>query len=120
MSESRRIEAGLALEEARRMTADLHVLDVSQEADRGRTSLATASRADPLRQGLASLCEYAVHRVDLTQHDGSCPKNGAVAVVPLRRLYDSAQSHAVTIARAKQALIEPFDQAMRHGSEVAR
>lgn len=72
------------------------VLDVSADPDHNRAVLTLAGRN--VEEGAFALAAEAVQRIDLQGHSGIHPRRGAVDVIPLVPLGDTAMATAVAAA----------------------
>lgn len=79
-------------------SAGVTLLDVSSDADHNRTVITFSGSPDAVAEGAYRGIAEAVHRIDLTEHDGQHPRIGAADVVPFIPLRDIALIECATVA----------------------
>jgi glutamate formiminotransferase len=99
ISEGRRPEVVEAAVAALRATPGLRLLDVQSDRDHNRSVLTVAGDEEALRQGILSLFDVAVERIDLRSHQGEHPRLGAVDVVPFIPIEGATMADCVALAR---------------------
>jgi glutamate formiminotransferase/glutamate formiminotransferase/formiminotetrahydrofolate cyclodeaminase len=85
--------------------APAHVLDVHSDPDHGRSVLSLAAAQGELAAALVAGAREAVARIDLRAHDGDHPHVGAVDVVPVVYLDETARGAAIAEALTAAALL---------------
>jgi len=99
VSEGQRAEVVAEIAAALRSVAGLLLLDHSADRSHNRSVFTIAGDADTVQQGLLSLFEIAVKRIDLRAHRGVHPRIGAVDVVPFVPLESTTMTDCVDLSR---------------------
>ncbi len=63
--------------------AGVRLVNVHSDVDHNRTVFTLIGEHDPVCRAMLALCEEAVARIDLRNHDGVHPRIGAIDVVPM-------------------------------------
>jgi len=103
-SEGRRPEvAGVLAETAR--ACGVQVLDFSGDRDHNRSVLTFAGAPGPVGEAAFALARKALELIDLTRHQGSHPRMGALDVLPFVPLEGATMPDVVALARSIGARI---------------
>ncbi len=96
-SEGRRPEVLARIRRAAE-AAGVQILDFEADFDHNRSVLTLAGDAEPLLSAVQRTMTVAVDTIDLTRHQGTHPRIGAVDVVPFVPLDDTPMEEAVALA----------------------
>lgn len=99
VSEGRDASVIQALSAEIRSEPEVHLLDVSSDADHHRTVLSFAGPAEPVGRAALRLAKTCARNIDLTTHQGIHPRLGALDVVPFIPLGGASVDEAVQTAR---------------------
>mgnify|MGYP000934539643 CR=1 FL=1 len=105
ISEGRDAATVAAIADAVRAVPGVRVLDVQSDAVHNRSVLTLAGTAAGLRQGVLTLFEATLARVDLRRHQGEHPRLGAVDVVPFVPIEGATMAECVALARETAAAV---------------
>jgi len=74
------------------------ILDYSMDPDHHRSVITFIGIPEDVERAAATACDKAVELIDMQEHDGVHPRNGAVDVVPFVPIQDMDMSEAVEVA----------------------
>ena len=84
--------------DALRTVPDVRILDFSMDKDHNRSVITFIGPPDAVERGAANACDKAVKLIDMRDHAGVHPRNGAVDVVPFVPIRDMTMDEAVRTA----------------------
>lgn len=99
ISEGRNLEVVEQVLEQIRQVDGLKILDISSDADHHRSVFTYLGEPDPVLEATKGLATKAFELIDMTKHQGSHPRMGAVDVVPFIPIRGMKTEEAVEIAR---------------------
>ena len=82
-----------------RQVEGVKILDFSSDADHNRSVFTYLGEPEPVREATKGMAAKAIELIDMTQHQGSHPRMGAVDVVPFIPVRGIETGEAVEIAR---------------------
>jgi len=100
VSEGRRREVVERLVEAVRSVEGVRVADWSMDGDHNRAVITYLGPPGAVLEAAKSLTSLALEEIDMRQHSGEHPRQGAVDVVPFIPIREVSTERAVEIARA--------------------
>ncbi|MCL7990830.1 MAG: glutamate formimidoyltransferase [marine benthic group bacterium] len=100
VSEGRRTGVVEALVEAVRSVPGVRVADWSADADHNRAVITYLGEPDRVLEAAKALAEAALEAIDMREHEGEHPRQGALDVVPFIPIRDVTTERAVEIARS--------------------
>jgi glutamate formiminotransferase len=80
-------------------TPGVHLLDRTSDLSHNRSVLTLAGESGPVCEALERLVATAIETIDMERHWGEHPRIGAVDVIPIVPLADTAMDACVEIAR---------------------
>lgn len=89
----------LQVKEALLSGSDVELIDLNSDTDHNRTVFTFRGEPDAVLEGAKRLAQKAVELIDMTTHQGSHPRMGAVDVVPFIPVKDIEIAEAVQIAK---------------------
>lgn len=105
VSEGRRLEVVDRLAAAITSVEGVFLLDRTSDASHNRSVFTLAGEHDVVTEALERLIAAAIHDIDMDVHEGEHPRIGAVDVIPLIPLADTAMDECVELARVFGARI---------------
>lgn len=100
VSEGRRREVVERLVDAVRSVEGVRVADWSMDGDHNRAVITYLGPAEAVLEAAKALTSRALEEIDMREHGGEHPRQGAVDVVPFIPIRDVSTERAVEIARA--------------------
>ncbi len=100
VSEGRRREVVEGLVEAVRSVDGVRVADWSMDADHNRAVITYLGPPEAVLEAAKALTSRALEQIDMREHAGEHPRQGAVDVVPFIPIREVSTERAVEIARA--------------------
>lgn len=82
-----------------RQTPGVRLLDYSSDKDHNRSVLTFLGAPEPVLAAAEAMAVSALQLIDMTQHEGSHPRLGAVDVVPFIPIHHIETQEAVDVAR---------------------
>jgi glutamate formiminotransferase len=83
-----------------RPVKDLKITEVSSDPDHNRTVITYLGRPEAVLEATRAMAQKAVELIDMTKHQGSHPRQGAVDVVPFIPVRGIDAAEAVAISKA--------------------
>lgn len=99
ISEGRDLEIVEQIVDQVRRVDEVKILDYSSNADHNRSVLTYLGEPAPVLEATKAMAAKALELIDMTKHQGSHPRMGAVDVVPFIPVRDIETEEAVEIAR---------------------
>jgi glutamate formiminotransferase len=99
ISEGRELEVVEQVLEQIRQVDGIKILDISSDADHHRTVFTYLGEPEPVLEATKAMAAKAFELIDMTKHQGSHPRMGAVDVVPFIPVRGLDTEEAVEIAR---------------------
>ncbi|MGD8495871.1 MAG: glutamate formiminotransferase, partial [Gemmatimonadales bacterium] len=100
VSEGRRLDVVEELVGAVRAVDGVSIADYSSDADHHRSVITFLGPPERVLEGAKSLAALALEKIDMREHAGEHPRQGALDVVPFIPLRGVSTERAVEIARA--------------------
>lgn len=100
ISEGRRTEIVEGFVDAVRAVRDVSIADYSSDADHHRSVITFLGPPERVLEAAKALAEAVLEQVDMREHQGEHPRQGALDVVPFIPLREVSTERAVEIARA--------------------
>jgi glutamate formiminotransferase len=100
VSEGRRRDVVERLVEAVRSVEGVRVADWSMDADHNRAVITYLGAPEAVLEAAKALTSRALEEIDMREHSGEHPRQGAVDVVPFIPIRDVSTERAVEISRA--------------------
>jgi len=85
--------------DAIRSTPGVMLLDYSSNSDHNRSVITYIGQPDPVAAATRELAKTALELIDMSRHNGSHPRQGAVDVVPFIPIRGVSEEESVSIAR---------------------
>ena len=85
--------------EALTSTPSITIMDVDSDADHNRSVYTWIGEPEDVLAGAVNITRRAVEEIDMTQHHGSHPRQGAVDVVPFVPVRNVEKDEALEISR---------------------
>lgn len=82
-----------------RRIGEVKILDYSSDTDHNRSVLTYLGEPEPVLEATKAMAAKALELIDMTQHQGSHPRMGAVDVVPFVPVRNVGTEEAVEVAR---------------------
>lgn len=82
-----------------RRVDEIKILDYSSDADHNRSVLTYLGEPEPVVEATKAMAAKALELIDMTRHQGSHPRMGAVDVVPFVPVRNVGMEEAVEVAR---------------------
>jgi glutamate formiminotransferase len=82
-----------------RRVGEVKILDYSSDADHNRSVLTYLGEPEPVLEATKAMAAKALELIDMTRHQGSHPRMGAVDVVPFVPVRNVGTEEAVEVAR---------------------
>lgn len=79
-------------------TPDITIMDIDSDADHNRSVFTWIGEPENVLSGAMNITKKAIEEIDMTQHHGSHPRQGAVDVVPFVPVRNVEQEEALEIA----------------------
>jgi glutamate formiminotransferase len=99
ISEGRNLEIVEQVLEQIRQVDGLKILDISSDADHHRSVFTYLGEPDPVLEATKAMAAKAFELIDMTKHQGSHPRMGAVDVVPFVPVRNMNTEEGVEIAQ---------------------
>ena len=99
ISEGRELEVVEQVVEQIRQVHGIRFLDISSDADHHRSVFTYLGEPEPVLEATKAMASKAFELIDMTKHQGSHPRMGAVDVVPFIPVRGLETEEAVEIAR---------------------
>ena len=99
ISEGRELEVVEQVVEQIRQVHGIRFLDISSDADHHRSVFTYLGEPEPVLEATKAMATEAFELIDMTKHQGSHPRMGAVDVVPFIPVRGLEMEEAVEIAR---------------------
>lgn len=99
VSEGRRREVVESLVEAVRGVDGVRVADWSMDGDHNRAVITYLGSPDAVLEAVKALASRALEAIDMREHEGEHPRQGAIDVVPFIPIREVSTERAVGIAR---------------------
>ncbi len=80
-------------------TPNLTIMDIDSDADHNRSVFTWIGETEDVLSGAMNITKKAIDEIDMTDHHGSHPRQGAVDVVPFVPVRNVEQEEALEIAR---------------------
>lgn len=80
-------------------TPDITIMDIDSDADHNRSVFTWIGEPEDVLSGAMNITKKAIEEIDMTDHHGSHPRQGAVDVVPFVPVRNVEQEEALEIAR---------------------
>lgn len=100
VSEGRRLDVVEELVDAVRNVEGVSIADYSSDADHHRSVITFLGPPERVLEGAQALAALALAKIDMREHSGEHPRQGALDVVPFIPLRGVSTERAVEIARA--------------------
>jgi len=99
ISEGRDLQTVEEVVDQVRLVDEIKILDYSSDADHNRSVLTYLGEPEPVLQATKAMAAKALELIDMTRHQGSHPRMGAVDVVPFVPVRNVETEEAVEVAR---------------------
>ena len=80
-------------------TPNITIMDIDSDADHNRSVFTWIGETEDVLSGAMNITKKAIDEIDMTDHHGSHPRQGAVDVVPFVPVRNVEQEEALEIAR---------------------
>ena len=80
-------------------TPNLTIMDIDSDADHNRSVFTWIGETEDVLSGAMNITKKAIDEIDMTDHHGSHPRQGAVDVVPFVPVHNVEQEETLEIAR---------------------
>lgn len=99
ISEGRDLQTVEEVVDQVRLVDEIKILDYSSDADHNRSVLTYLGEPEPVLQATKAMAAKALELIDMTRHQGSHPRMGALDVVPFVPVRNVETEEAVEVAR---------------------